>query len=197
MPEDQVCHDLDDRPYRAVLVIGEHASWESYGGPGGGCRIVQRLDGMNWLHRRIKTGARHYLRAEFGNWLLRVIRARLAAQIIYQSNFACGWWEKSAGAVQKPSQVIYNGVDLQVFQPQGHEEPPSDKIRILLVEGSLMGGYEAGLKHAFQLAAGLAWQPCFAHSHFGGIEIQIVGSVPENVQRYWEAWAKLMKVIKK
>jgi hypothetical protein len=177
----QVCHDLDDRPYRAVLVIGgtrqlgklRRARRE-------GVRIVQRLDGMNWLHRRIKTGARHYLRAEFGNWLLRVIRARLAARIIYQSNFACGWWEKSAGAVQKPSQVIYNGVDLQVFQPQGHEEPPSGKIR-MLVEGSLMSGYEAGLKHAFQLAAGLAWQPNFAHSHWSHRNPDR-RACPENVQ---------------
>ena len=28
-----------------------------------GVRIVQRLDGINWLHRRLHTGPRHFLRA--------------------------------------------------------------------------------------------------------------------------------------
>ena len=32
-----------------------------------GVPIVQRLDGINWLHRRLPTGLRHFLRAEYGN----------------------------------------------------------------------------------------------------------------------------------
>ena len=36
-----------------------------------GQRIVQRLDGINWIHRRTHTGWRHSLKAEYGNFLLR------------------------------------------------------------------------------------------------------------------------------
>ena len=35
-----------------------------------GVRIVQRLNGMNWLHRLQRMGLKHYLRAEYGNWNL-------------------------------------------------------------------------------------------------------------------------------
>ncbi len=35
-----------------------------------GVRIVQRLNGMNWLHRLQRTGVKHYLRATYGNWNL-------------------------------------------------------------------------------------------------------------------------------
>ena len=43
-----------------------------------GALIVQRLDGMNWIHRLGGTGVRHYLRSEYGNFLLRLIRSKVA-----------------------------------------------------------------------------------------------------------------------
>src|SRR3989304_5421058 len=55
----QETYDLADRPYEAVLVIGGTRQLvglrraQRHGLP-----IVQRLDGMNWLHRRPRGGAR-------------------------------------------------------------------------------------------------------------------------------------------
>ena len=124
-----------------------------------GVRIVQRLNGMNWLHHLQPTGIKHYLRAEYGNLILRMIRARLADHIIYQSSFAKGWWERTFGLTRVPASVIYNAVNLNTYTPAPDSEHqtspsyelPADHYRLLLVEGSLMGGYELGLESAVQL----------------------------------------------
>ena len=52
-----------------------------------GIRIVQRLDGMNWLHKKHKTGLKHYLRSERMNFQLALIRRFFADRIVYQSEF--------------------------------------------------------------------------------------------------------------
>jgi glycosyltransferase involved in cell wall biosynthesis len=185
-----VCQGLDDRPYRAVLVIGGSRQlgklWQARRK---GARIVQRLDGMNWLHRRLGTGLRHYLRAEYGNRLLGFIRVRLADRIVYQSQFARRWWEREQGIIKKPARVTYNGVDLKAYSPQLPKWPPSDRVRLLMVEGSLMGGYEIGLEHFMRLGAGLAGGGLPAHSHNRMIDLVVVGRVPEKTRRRWDDWA--------
>jgi hypothetical protein len=72
----------------------------------------------------------------------------LVQRIVYQSNFARDWWETAAGPTLVPSRVIYNSVDLSIYTPEGPGEPPAGRWRILMVEGSLMGGYELGLEGA-------------------------------------------------
>jgi len=186
----EVCQGLADRPYGAVLVVGgSRRLGKLWRARREGVRIVQRLDGMNWLHHRLRTGARHYLRAEYGNLLLRLIRARLADRIVYQSQFACRWWEQAHGAVRKPYRVIYNGVDLAIYTPEGPQTPPPDRVRLLLVEGSLMGGYELGLEHAIRLAAGLASSARVSHSHSRLVELMIVGRVRKDIRQCWDTWA--------
>jgi glycosyltransferase involved in cell wall biosynthesis len=175
----QVTHDLSDTPYDAVLVIGgtrqlvELRRLRRRGVP-----IVQRLDGMNWLHRRTRTGLRHWLRAEIGNWILAYIRERLATRVVYQSHFVVEWWQRRYGAGPGKS-VIYNGVDLQTFSPDGEGNPPQDRVRILLVEGSLQGGYELGLDSAVALADGL-------QRELGRkVELFIAGQANEEVMAKW------------
>ncbi|KPK92628.1 MAG: hypothetical protein AMJ88_10420 [Anaerolineae bacterium SM23_ 63] len=116
-----------------------------------GIPVLQRLDGMNWIHRRYTTGLRHFLRAERGNLLLSTIRARMADIVVYQSQFARSWWERERGPQSKPTYVVHNGVDLTEFHPAGIGERPTDRYRLLLVEGALGGGYELGLDHAIAL----------------------------------------------
>ena len=153
----ETCFDLAKRPYEAVLLTGGVRDlaglWRARRN---GVRIVQRLDGINWLHRRLPTGARHFLRAEYGNRLLAILRARFVSQIIYQSEFVHGWWGECYGKERVPACVIHNGVDLSVFTPDGSLERPADHFRLLLVEGSLGGGYESGLESALGLAERLA-----------------------------------------
>jgi glycosyltransferase involved in cell wall biosynthesis len=112
---------------------------------------VQRLDGINWIHRRRRTGLRHFIRAETGNVLLRTIRNRLSDAVVYQSEFAKSWWKRSYGPAGRPDTVIHNAVDLAVFTPAGSAPPPDDHFKVLLVEGSLQGGYETGLSAAVDL----------------------------------------------
>ena len=188
----QVCQDMADVPYQSVLVIGGTRDlaglWRLRRR---GIPVVQRLDGMNWLHRLAgirADGWRHYLRAEYGNWLLALIRSRLASRIVYQSEFARRWWERVHGTSPQAATVIYNGVDLAAYSPTGLGSPPADRWRLLLVEGSLMGGYEQGLQAAVDLSvrlAGLLAEPgCPLEPR--PVELMVAGRVSENVRREWE-----------
>lgn len=119
-------------------------------------RIVQRLDGMNWLHKLNPTGWRHYLRSERMNLQLSFIRRWLADTIVYQSTFTRDWWNTEYGSLKKPYHVIHNGVDLQMFSPNGKDSIPSDFIRLLVVEGSFKGGHERDLFNAVDAAQQLS-----------------------------------------
>jgi glycosyltransferase involved in cell wall biosynthesis len=117
-----------------------------------GVRIVQRLDGINWVHRKRSTGARHFLRAEYVNFLLSLIRSRITTRILYQSEFTRRWWNAWYGKTSKPASVVHNGVDLAEYTPKGPGLPPPERCRLLVVEGSLGGGYDMGLDNAIHLA---------------------------------------------
>ena len=171
----QVCYQLNENDIDAVLLTGVSREL-----PGllrlrrGGVRIVQRLDGINWLHRRLRTGARHFLRAEYGNRLLALQRSRVVTQIVYQSEFVRGWWRRQFGAERVPAAVIHNGVDLSTYTPDGPHLRPTETFRLLLVEGSLQGGYETGLATALELAERLAEK--------FPLEMMVVGSLAPQLQ---------------
>ncbi len=178
--------DLYDMPFTSVLIIGgtRHLGslWRL---KRAGIPIVQRLDGMNWLQRKRATGLRHFLRAEWGNFLLAHIRSHLATHLVYQSDFARNWWEKVYGRPAIPSHVIYNGVDLNEFTPRGPEKPPAGRWRILLVEGTLGGGYEMGMESAVGLVETLAQRS--AHT----VELMVAGRVPEEARMAWNRKASI------
>ncbi len=152
-----VSYELDGERVDAVLVIGGSRNLAGLlRARRRGVPIVQRLDGMNWIHRRRSTGLRHFLRAEANNLLLRFIRSRLADVVIYQSDFVRGWWEGRFGVVRGRSMVIRNGVPLNVYSPDGPARPRASGLRIVVLEGAIGGGYEIGLAWAAELARGLA-----------------------------------------
>ena len=150
-----------------------------------GVPIVQRLDGINWIHRQSSTGTRHWLRAEYGNWLLSTIRNGYANELIYQSHFVREWWQRKYGVLSIPNRVIYNGVDLDHFSPRGKERPAKDLIRILLVEASLMGGYEFGLGSAVGLAEAMS------QKHERPVELVVAGRVSVELQQYWSTHSSI------
>jgi len=169
-------YDLDDPAVSAVLVNGGtrrlDALWRARRR---GLPILQRLDGMNWVQRKRWLGMRHFLRAETNNLLLAVIRRRLAAGIVYQSQFSQAWWERVYGQVDKPTSVVYNAVDLQAYSPAGPrvaEPGPSGRVRLLMVEGHLGGGNDLALDNALGFARALA--PDLARP----LELCVVGDVP-------------------
>ncbi len=181
-----VSYGLDDTPYAAILVIGGTRDlagiWRA---KRRGVRIAQRLDGMNWIHRKKKTGWRHYARAEYGNFILSTIRSRLADQIIYQSEFSQQWWERIYGKSHIPWKVVHNGVDLQRYTPDGSSSMPCDRVRLLLVEGTFGSGYEMGLEIAIQVGEQLV------AVNSQKVELMVVGRVAERLQREWKSKARI------
>jgi len=185
-----ICYDLNDIPYDAVLVIG--GTRQVMGlrrAKKHGIRIVQRLDGMNWIHRIWRTGWRHYLRAEYGNMLLGLIRSRLADHIVYQSEFSRRWWERERGSTPVPNGVVYNGVDLATYSVDGPHERSNASIRMLLVEGSLLGGYEMGLEVGIKLAEGL--NDAYSRRGENPVEMMVVGRVPPELKDKWDKHSRV------
>jgi glycosyltransferase involved in cell wall biosynthesis len=177
----EITQDLDDEPYDAVLVIGGTRRLLALRrAKQRGVPIVQRLDGINWLHRRRWTGPRHWLRAEIANWILATIRKRLASHIVYQSEFVRDWWDQHYGPAPVGHSVIHNGVDLQLFTPDGPEQPPEKHFHLLLVEGRLDGGYELGLDSAVALAQQLRENYAFK------VELSVAGRVSERLRARWD-----------
>jgi glycosyltransferase involved in cell wall biosynthesis len=169
-----VTHDLS-QPADAILVLaGTRHLLPLRKARVVGTRIVQRLDGLNWVQRVRWAGLRYTLRAIYGNANLSFIRARFAEHVIYQSQFIKGWWEDWYRAARVPSSVILNGVDLSGYTPNGLHERPSSHYRILVVEGSLAGGLDSGMYHAVDLASAL--------SQKYKIELLVVGRVDRRTQ---------------
>lgn len=168
-----LCYDLSDQPYDAVLVVG---GTRRLGGllaaRRRGLPVVHRLNGMNWIHRRRRTGLRHALRAEANNLVLQFIRRRAATHIVYQSNFARRWWEQVHGPAPAPALIVLNGVPLETYSPYPAGPPAGDPIRLLVVEANLDGGYEIGLIWALDL--GQRMQVRGQRS----VELVIAGRVP-------------------
>jgi len=182
----EVSFDLADTPYDAILVIGGTKNLAGlYRARRSGIPVVQRLDGMNWIHRKRATGLKHFLRAEYGNLILSTIRARLAHRIVYQSDFSRQWWERVYGRTRVPWQVVFNGVDLERYSPDGSGTLPKDHTRVLLMEGSFQGGYEIEVETAVQLGEQLY------NIHHRKVEIMVVGRIAPTYQQEWEKKTKL------
>jgi glycosyltransferase involved in cell wall biosynthesis len=175
--------DLNDSSSDAILVVGGTRQLGALrAAKRRGIPVVQRLDGMNWVHRRARTGLRHSLRAELGNRLLVTIRNQIATKIVYQSQFVQDWWQRIYGNGPAYS-VIHNGVDLQSFSPKAGEEPADSPITILMVEGNLTGGYELGLKSAIELVERLREKR--------KVELKVAGAIGEKDKKKWNRLSPL------
>ncbi|HSJ86319.1 MAG TPA: glycosyltransferase family 4 protein [Anaerolineales bacterium] len=165
----EVTNDLSKDADVILVLAGTRQLLPLWRARRGGTRIVQRLDGINWLHRVRWTGPRYTVRAMYGNANLSFIRRRLANHVIYQSEFIKDWWEDWYKPARVPASVIINGVDLNRYTPHGLHERPSGHDRILVVEGSLAGRQNYGIYNAVSLANQLAKK--------SKIELMIVGRV--------------------
>jgi glycosyltransferase involved in cell wall biosynthesis len=176
----QVSDDPDDDCDALLVIAGTRDVGQLSRVRKRGVRVVHRLDGINWLHRKHRTPLRLYLTSEMKNLLLAFIRRFYADRVVYQSEFIRRWWEAWYGRTRVPSQVIHNGVDLERYSPFGPGERPKDRIRIMVVEGSLTHGQEVGLSWAASLAEKLKEiQPL-------PVELVIASEVAENQKEYWK-----------
>lgn len=166
-----VTHDTLDAADAVLVIAGTRKLLALWNKRRAGARVVQRLDGINWVHRRRHTGLRHYLRAEYGNLLLAIIRSRIATHIVYQSEFSHRWWENWYGKTGTGHSVVHNGVDLSAYRPGERAAQLEAPCRLLIVEGSLDGGYEMGLDNGVRLAEALS------DEHGFRIELTVVGKI--------------------
>ena len=170
-----VTHDLSVDSDAALVIAGTRNLIPLWRAGQRRQRIVQRLDGVNWVQRVRWAGIRYSVRAEYGNAMLAFIRARFVDHVIYQSQFIRRWWEDWYGVAKVPATVIINGVDLQTYTPDGEHDRPTDRFRLLLLEGSLAGGLNSGLFHAVALAEKLS-------VNFP-MEVVVAGKVDDATQR--------------
>ena len=171
-----VTFDLTDRPYSAVLVIG--GSRQLFPLFRARQRVVQRLDGINWIHRKKPISLKHSLRSEYGNFILSLLRRFVANRIVYQSEFSRLWWNARFGTLSTPFSVVHNGVDLNTYTP-GLDLPDLSTFRLLVVEGSMGGGYEGGLTNAIRLAEAASFLVSKP------LMLIVVGEVSETLQKEW------------
>ena len=166
-----VTHNPNEATESVLVIAGTRNLLPLWRAKRRGLRVVQRLDGINWVHRKKKTGIKHFLRAEYGNLILSIIRSRIATHILYQSEFSHRWWDDWYGKPKVPFSVVHNGVDLNVYHPNGLSDLPKDKFRVLIVEGNLGGGYDMGLENAVQLTETLVEQ------YHLPVELMVVGKI--------------------
>jgi glycosyltransferase involved in cell wall biosynthesis len=171
--------DISDTNNTAVLVIGgTRHIWQLWRAKSRSVRIVQRLNGMNWLHKVEKTPLPAAFKSELNNQTLAFIRRFLATHIIYQSTFSRDWWHREFREISTPARVVYNGVDLSQYTPQGQGERPDDHFRLLLVEGHLHPCNSRGLETAVRLTQALK------HSHSINVEMVVVGDVEDALKAH-------------
>jgi len=170
-----VTHDLDENADAVLVIAGTRRLDQLWRARRRGIRIVQRLDGVNWVQRVKWSGVKYTVRAEYGNLMLAFIRNYFADRVVYQSQFIRKWWEEWYGAAKAPATVIINGVDLQTYSPDGEGERPNNVNRMLLLEGSLARGLNSGLFHAVSVAEKLA-------ANYP-MEVVVAGTVDESTQK--------------
>ena len=167
-------HDLSENADAVLVIAGTRFLPDLKRARQRGIRLVQRLDGINWVQRVRWAGMRYTVRAEYGNFMLSHIRKHYADKVIYQSQFIRRWWENWYGVAEAPASVIINSVNLDVYSPDGHHERPDKVFRMLLLEGSLAGGLNSGLFHAVSVAEKLSTKY--------PMEVIVAGTVDERTQ---------------
>jgi glycosyltransferase involved in cell wall biosynthesis len=180
-----VTHDPDDSADAILVIAGTRHLLSLWRARRRGIRIVQRLDGINWIQRKRFTGPRHFVRAEYGNLILSFIRSRIATHILYQSEFCHRWWEDWYGTTRQTFSIVHNGVDLQNYQSSGASLPSAEPFRLLVVEGNLGGGYDMGLDTAVELTETLVEKYNFP------MELTVVGKIGDEHRTRVEAHSRI------
>jgi formylglycine-generating enzyme required for sulfatase activity len=149
-----VTHDLAEESDAILVIAGTRFLPQLWRARQRGIRVVQRLDGVNWVQRVKWSGLKYTIRAEYGNFILAFIRNFLADRVVYQSQFIRQWWEDWHGATKAPATVIINGVDLQTYSPAGEHERPPDVKRTEEVNLLQNSGFDSSLYMVIDVSGG-------------------------------------------
>jgi len=132
----EINYDLDDKHNDIVFIINATREMgKLFAIKKRGVKIVQRLGSIHQLHKYVNVGVKGYLLGEIRSRMIRVVRSRLADRLVYQSQFVKNVWDRKFKEPRTPACVIYNGVDLEKFNPRGDRYLSPAEICILSVEG--------------------------------------------------------------
>ena len=176
----KVVFSRGDLPVQALLIINAsrnlHVLLQA---KRRGARIVQRLGSPFPSNSHLPIGPAKRFRTWMGTQNIAFIRARFADRIVYQSRFVKECWERQYPGLNKPSGVIYNGVDIAAFLPQGPSYKSSSEICIISVEGAQC---EPANSPAFLLGQALSVS---GHK----VELLVFGKLEEDAARRWSTHA--------
>lgn len=133
----QVSHNGLEKKLNALLLINATRHWgDILLAKKCGIRIVQRLGSPYAVGHNLPIKLLNRIRIWGGTQNVVLIRRYFADSLVYQSQFVKECWEKEYGHVRKTSRVIYNGVDLNQFTPDGPKYKSQSDICIISVEGT-------------------------------------------------------------
>lgn len=127
--------DETDHPDLVMVIGGTKKLWQLIRFRLKGVPVIFRLDGINWLHKKVKVSLWGWFYNEVTNFLSQIIRLFISNHIIYQSKFVEEWWKKKGWKCKTKSSVIHNGVSLNEFKPSLKEQ--TNRISLFCVEGNL------------------------------------------------------------
>ncbi len=134
------CYDPQETQLDALLLINasRHVS-DLWRAKRQGVPIVQRLGAPFPSSRPCECSLARRMRVWLGMRNVAYVRSHVAAGVVYQSHFVENCWNTIRGTIRKPSKVIYNGVDLSHFSPEGPRHASKAKVCIISVEGTQPG----------------------------------------------------------
>lgn len=132
-----VCYGQKLRHCDAILLINstrhiDQLLWANTNG----IRIVQRLGLPFAVTNNLPIRPLEGLRIWVGMQNVFFTRRYLVERIIYQSHFVKNCWDEHSGRLGKPSRIIYNGVNLDQYSPEGEKYKSKADICIISVEGT-------------------------------------------------------------
>ncbi len=101
--------------------------------------IVQRLGTPFLSEMPLRSALVRRLKVWLGMRNVAYVRAHIADRVVYQSRFAQECWDRGHRQLCKPTRIIYNGVDLSQFSPEGPKYRSKAKVCIISVEGTQPG----------------------------------------------------------
>lgn len=117
-----------------------------------GVRVIQRLDGINWRHKVIDCSSWYKVRSEIRNTLTRIVRQKLAHEVVYQSKFVQEWWKTIYGEDKVTSHIVHNAVNLREFYPTQNR---SGKAPLIICAESVLKNDQISIKLLRHLARAL------------------------------------------
>lgn len=175
----QPCFDLGQATLDALLLINatKHVSrlWRARRQ---GVPIVQRLGTPFSSGRPSRRDFVRRMRIWLGMQNVAYVRAHLADKVVYQSRFAQECWDRGRRQLRKPTRIIYNGVDLSQFSPEGPKYTSNAKVCVISVEGTQPApdGHPALLLASALVERGL------------DIELLLFGQALPDTARLWDAY---------